>query len=340
MKAAVLNKDGALEIRSVPIPSINPYQVLVKMVYGSTCAGTDQRLMEKKHPYPVSYPSILGHESIGRAITVGDKVTTFKVGDLISRVGAPAMPQIGLGICWGGFAQYGIATDYLAMERDGVPRSEWEKSRVQKLIPADIDEKIAPMMITWRETLSYTTRLGVKKGDHVLICGSGANSLAFIFHCVYVGAKVVTIGSSTRSELNISAGAIANIDYKSGDLFNQLKTFFPKGIDYIIDAVGLVQNSNTALPLLKKGGTIGVYGWHSRNDYGINPFNAKHSFRVYCGGYDEAETHDEVIKRIREGALDASFWYDVNNPVPLDNIEWAYASLRDRKALKYLIDLT
>ena len=161
MKAAIINKDGILEIRSVPIPEIGPYQILVKMSYGSTCAGTDQRLIEKGHPYPVFYPSILGHESVGRAIAIGDKVTTFKVGDLISRVVAPAMPEIGLGICWGGFAQYGVASDYLSMERDGLPRVEWEKAQVQKVIPADIDEKAAPMMITWRETLSYTTRLGV-----------------------------------------------------------------------------------------------------------------------------------------------------------------------------------
>lgn len=339
MKAAVIEEDGSLTIRTVPIPKINPYQVLVKMKYGSTCTGTDLRLMEKGHPHPVFYPSILGHESVGRAIEIGNKVTTFKTGDLISRVGAPAMPELGLGICWGGFAQYGVATDYAAMERNGIPRSEWEKARVQKLIPADIDEKVAPMMITWRETLSYTTRLGVKKGDHVLILGSGANALAFVSHCTYVKAKVVTIGSITRSDLLIKAGAIANIDYKSDKIYQQLEALFPDGIDYIIDAIGYSRNTNIALPLLKEKGCIGVYGWHSRKDYGINPFNANHSFSVYCGGYDEPETHDEVIKRIREGALDASLWYDIDNPVPLDNIAEAYAALREHKALKYLIDL-
>jgi len=340
MKAAVVEVDGSLTIRTVPVPEINPYQVLVKMTYGSTCAGTDLRLMEKGHPEPVSYPSILGHESVGRAVKIGDKVTSFKIGDLISRVGAPAMPELGLDICFGGFAQYGVATDYVAMERDGIPRSEWEKARVQKLIPADIDEKVAPMMITWRETLSYATRLGVKEGDNVLILGSGANALAFVRHCVYVKAKVVTIGSIKRSDLLIKAGAVTNIDYKSDEIYEQLEALFPDGIDYIIDAIGYSRNTNIALPLLKENGCIGVYGWHSRADYGINPFKANHSFSVYCDGYDEPETHDEIIKRIREGFLDASLWYDINNPVPLDNIAEAYAALKEHKALKYLIDLT
>lgn len=340
MKAAVVEVDGSLTIRTVPVPEINPYQILVKMKYGSTCAGTDLRLMEKRHPEPVFYPSILGHESVGRAIEIGNKVTSFKVGDLISRVGAPAMPELGLGICFGGFAQYGVATDYAAMERDGIPRSEWEKARVQKLIPADIDEKVAPMMITWRENLSYTSRLGVKEGDNVLVLGSGANALAFVSHCTYIKAKVVSIGSIKRSDILVKAGSILNIDYKSDEIYQQLEALFPDGIDYIIDAIGFSRNTNIALPLLKEKGCIGVYGWHSRRDYGINPFNANHSFSVYCGGYDEPETHDEVIKRIREGVLDASLYYDIDNPVPLDNISEAYAALKEHKALKYLIDLT
>ncbi len=340
MKAAVVNENGALEIREIPVPSINEYQVLVKMSYGSTCAGTDQGLIDKKHPYPVSYPSVLGHESVGRAIKLGEKVTTFKEGDLISRVGTPAMPEIGLGSNWGGFAQYGVATDFLAMERDGISRSEWEKARVQKLIPNDIDEKAAPMIITWRETLSYTNRLGVKNGDNVLIAGSGANALAFIRHCVYVGAKVVVLGSSSRSELNIKAGAISNIDYKSDNQLQQLKDLFPDGIDYIIDAVGFSENVNTALPLIKENGCIAVYGWHSRKGYAINPFKSNHSFRVYCDGYDEPETHDEIIKRIREGFLDAALWYDMGSPLPLEQINRAYELLKERRALKYLIDLT
>lgn len=339
MKAAVVTENGSLEIREVPVPEINEYQALVKMCYGTTCAGTDQGLMDKKHPSPIFYPSILGHESVGRVIKTGSKVTSFKKGDLVSRVGAPAMPEIGLGICWGGFAQYGVATDWLAMERDGIPRSQWEKARVQKIIPDDIGEKTAPMMITWRETLSYTNRLGVKAGDNVLVTGSGANALAFVRHCVYVGANVAVIGSASREELFIKAGAKVSMDYKAADLAQRLKDLFPDGIDYIIDAVGYSGNVNKALSLIKRNGCVAVYGWHSRDKYAVNPFAASHSFRVYNDGYDEPETHDEVIKRIREGFLDASMWYDMDSPVPLEDIASAYAALRERKALKYLIDL-
>ncbi|MCX7027153.1 MAG: zinc-binding dehydrogenase [Spirochaetes bacterium] len=339
MKAAVVNEDGRLEIREIPLPEYNEYQALVKLCYGSTCAGTDLRILRKQHQNPLVYPSILGHESVGRICEMGTKVNFFKKGDLISRVGAPPMPEIGLGICWGGFAQYGIATDWQAMERDGIPREKWEKARVQKVIPDSVSEKDAPMMITWRETLSYANRVGVKPGDKILIAGSGANALAFICHCVYANAEVVMLGNRKRGNDAARLGARLSIDYKSDDISAQLLKVFPCGIDTIIDAVGYATNVNAALPLLKEDGTVAVYGWNSRVDYGINPFLAKRSFKVYCDGYDEPETHDEVLLRISEKRLCASDWYDEEHPVPLCDISSAYERLNSHESYKYLIDL-
>ena len=42
---------------------------------------------------------------------------------------------------------------------------------------------------------------------------------------------------------------------------------------------------------------------------------------------------------ILQGKLDASLWYDMEHPVPLDKISDAYDSLRRHEALKYLIEL-
>ena len=92
MKAAVVTESGKLEIRDVPMPQLGPYDVLVKSknCYGATCAGTDIHLMDGLHPYPVTFPTILGHESVGRVVEIGSKVRNLQVGQLISRVGAPS----------------------------------------------------------------------------------------------------------------------------------------------------------------------------------------------------------------------------------------------------------
>lgn len=337
MRAAVVTQDRTLEVRTLPVPDFGPYEALVAMRFGATCAGTDQRVIDHGHPRPLRYPGVLGHESVGRVVAVGERVTSYRVGDLITRVGMPDTEAVSS--IWGGFAQYGIARDWQAMRSDGLDPALWQKARVQRVVPPDISERVAPMMITWRETLSYATRIGVQRDMRVLIAGSGANALAFVQHCAYAGARVVALGSAAREGLLRRAGALAFVDYRAADAAAQLRKAFPEGIDLILDAIGYPQNANMALPLLNTSGCVGVYGWHARREYGLNPFLAAHSFRVYCDGYDEPEAHEEVVRRIREGALNASLFYDSDAPVPLEDIAQAYENLRARRAVKYLIDL-
>ncbi|NLD60564.1 MAG: alcohol dehydrogenase catalytic domain-containing protein [Clostridiales bacterium] len=337
MRAAVVTVDRALEVQTVPMPAIGPYDALVKLTYGATCAGTDQRVIDHGHPRPLQYPGILGHESVGRVLEVGEKVASFKPGDLISRVGAPETAE--MGACWGGFAEYGVARDWRAMRVGRLDEMLWRRARVNQVIPEDIPERAAPMIITWRETLSYLNRIGVREGARALVLGSGANALAFVGHCAFAGADVSAMGGASREQSALGAGARGYVDYRDPEAKARLRALFPDGIDLVIDAVGQPSGMNAALPLLRAGATVGVYGWDARSGYGINPFLAANSFSVYCGGYDEPETHDEVIRRMRLGALDASVYYDMDNPVPLGEIRSAYRDLLARKAVKYLIDL-
>lgn len=339
MKAAVVTKTFDLEVWDVPMPRIGEYEALCKMEYGATCGGTDLRLMAGGHPNPIEYPTILGHESVGRVVEVGAKVRNFKVGDLVSRVGAPAGLADGLNASWGGFAEYGVARDHWQMARDGVDRSRWWSGRVNQVIPTEVDPKAAPMTITWRETLSYIKRIGVKDGSALLVVGSGANALAFAVHGVNLGAAVYVVGNPLR-EASFAPFPIAGYySYKDDQLAATLKGTIPGGVDYIIDGVGTSGVVNSALGLLRSNGTVGIYGWNDRRSCGINPFAASASFSVYAGGYDEEETHAEVMSHILSGRLDAAAWYDTENPVPLAEIKGAYDRLREHRALKYLIRL-
>ena len=93
MKAAVIEKPGVLVVKEIPVPEVGDYDALCQLLYGATCTGTDQHLIAGRFPWPVSYPTVLGHESVGRVVQVGAKARNFKVGDLISRVGTPPAPD-------------------------------------------------------------------------------------------------------------------------------------------------------------------------------------------------------------------------------------------------------
>lgn len=343
MKAAVVNQSGRLEIWDVPTPKPGPYEVLCKMCYGATCAGTDIHLMDGQHPRPIAFPTILGHESVGRVVEVGAKVRNFRVGDLVSRVGAPAGLLPGLNASWGGFAELGIARDHWQMRKDGRDAAEWNAYRVNQIIHPAIDEKTAPMLITWRETLSYTNRVGIQAGDRVLLLGSGANALAFAAHCCNLGAQVIVVGSARRESVFRSFPICGYVDYRSGGLAQEVaalaRSLSISLFDFMIDGVGGAETANALLPLLKQDGVFCNYGWNGRKSYGLNPFHAQRSFRVYADGYDEEESNSQVQAMVLSGRLRAAPWYDLERAVPLSEIADAYDRLRRHEALKYLIDL-
>jgi propanol-preferring alcohol dehydrogenase len=85
MRAMVLTQPRKpLELRDVPVPSVSPGQLLIRV---STCAvcRTDLHIVDGELPNP-KLPLIPGHQIVGRIETVGPEVEKFSVGD---RVGVP-----------------------------------------------------------------------------------------------------------------------------------------------------------------------------------------------------------------------------------------------------------
>ena len=271
MKAAVIESKNNLVVKDIDMPTMGDYDVLCEILYGGVCAGTDQHLITDTFPWEVIYPTVLGHESIGRVIKAGEKARTYKVGDLITRVGTIANDKININ--WGGFAEYGIARDHFAMKEDNIDIKEWDVFRVNQIIPKDtIKPSDAVMIITFRETLSYVTRLGVKNGDNVLVIGSGANGLAMAAHSKNLGANVCMVGSSKRKNTANNLKIDDYYDYKSENLLETINNKYGENFDYIIDVVGKVESLYQFMILIKDRGTVGIYGLDNYNDLSFNPF--------------------------------------------------------------------
>jgi 2-desacetyl-2-hydroxyethyl bacteriochlorophyllide A dehydrogenase len=348
MKAAIIEKPGELTVRDIPLPETGPYDALCELLYGATCTGTDQHLINGWFPWTtVIYPTVLGHESIGRVVAVGEKVRHLHVGDLVTRVGT--RPVDGVSISWGGFAEYGVAVDHWAMAQDRLPREAWAAARVNQILPPGTDPGAATMMTTWRETLSYVTRMGIGSGAKVLVLGSGGNGLSFVTHAANLGADVTLVGSAGRRETGLAAGACTFIDYRANDVADQLaavseargtrKTGPTGGFDFAIDAVGQSGQIDLALPYVAPGGTVGIYGMDDFGRYRVDPQRARGTVTFYNGGYDEAETHQRVLEFWWQGKLRPELWFDLARPYPLAEINRAFAEVRERKLVKALIKL-
>lgn len=339
MRAAIVTEPGRLVVQEVPEPECGPYDARCEMLFGAVCTGTDRHVIDGTFPWAIPYPAVLGHESVGRVVEVGERVRHLAPGDVVTRVGTP--PTGAFDVAWGGFAEIGVARDHRAMREDGRPEQEWSPHTVNQIVPPDIDSAEATMMVTWRETLSYIVRIGVGSGTRVLVLGSGGNGVAFAAHSASLGAAaVVLVGSGARGDVARRAGATETHDYRDGALDEQLGAAQPDGFDFVIDAVGARGVIDRGLPHLRPGGTVGIYGLDDWGSLTLDPALAPGSFTVYNDGYDEAEAHEAVIERMRGGVLDARLWLDVDAPFPLERIEDAFRSLAERRTLKALVRLS
>lgn len=335
MKAAIVEGVDKLVVRDLPEPAMGAYEARCGMLYGALCAGTDTHLLHGHLPFSnwLQPPFILGHESIGRVLEVGSKVRNLKPGDHVTRVGCPTVGDVKPG--WGGFAETGIATDWRAMQEDGL--DDWQGKTVNQILPADIDPAVGTLFITWRETLSYVTRMGIGSDATVLVIGSGGNGLAFISHARNLGAgRVLVVGAANRVNECKMAGATDCFDYRAEDCWEQVQTAVPAGCDFVIDAVGKAAMTAAGQKVLKPGGVIGVYGI---DEHGKIQLATGKTFTFYGGGYNEAEAHDGVLKFYRVGKLNPSVWIDRRKIFALDDIGLAFDAISKRALVKPLIRL-
>ncbi|MBM3497201.1 MAG: hypothetical protein FJX74_00900, partial [Armatimonadetes bacterium] len=174
MRAAVAEEPDRLVVREVLEPVTGEYDCLCVGLYGATCSGTDLHLLSGHPLFGIRFPTILGHESIGRVVACGPKVRHFRPGDLVTRMVNRSTPD--LRVHWGGYAERGLVQDWRAMQEDGATP---EFTGIHWVLPPDFDPAASTMIITWRETFSFLTRIGVGPGDKVLVIGTGGNGLAF-----------------------------------------------------------------------------------------------------------------------------------------------------------------
>ncbi len=341
MKAAIIEKPGELIVREIHEPAIGDYDALCEILYGATCTGTDSHLIHGRFPWgPIPYPTVLGHESVGRVIALGAKVRNYRIGDLVTRVGTPASPRGEYGSNWGGFAELGIARDHWAMQAAGLPEAQWKGSRWNQVLPPHFDPAAATMLTTWRETLSYLTRMGLKAGDSLLVVGSGGVGLGFAtFGALLGAARVAVLGNVRRVGVAHDIGVSDFFDYRDESALDAMRAAFPAGFDCIVDSVGQRDSLNAVLPVLKPRGTATIYGIDEFHAQRINPGRVRGGFTYYNGGYDEAETHQRVVEMALQGKLDARHWLNLDSPFPLDDIAEAFAALERRELVKALIQV-
>lgn len=343
MNALIVTAHHRLELRDVLMPSPGPFEALVRILACGVCSTTDREIIKGTQPFVSDYPCILGHESIGEVVEVGAKVTSYKPGDWVRRPYAifPGEERGGLYSGWGGFADYGIVRDGVAMAAaiDESLAGDYTALR-QKTVRHRDNVAHAVLAISLAEVSSWFTRIGAVEGKTVAVGGTGIAGYCAVICAKLGGArKVVVLGRRrSRLDLGIELGADAGVDVNDDDPAARVIGAADGAADVFCECVGSQAVFDIALDSLADDGTIAVYGVPPGQQYVLPLSKCAARPRVTCHPPQEHLAYDWALDSLRAGEVDAAKL--LTHTWPLGDYESAFEQIERGEVVKGMFVMT
>jgi L-iditol 2-dehydrogenase len=339
MKTLIVDKVGKLSVEECPMPEYGECDALVKTISCGVCNGTDSKLIHRsfKGFHEDMYPLMLGHEAVGEVIKTGEKVTSYRVGDIVLLPFAG--PLGGYESGWGAFSEYGVVNDLTAYQASGLPVPEC--AYAQTIVPKDIDPVKAAMIITLREVLSSIKRFGIGRNDEVVIFGCGPVGLTFIRFLSMLGVKKIIALDIVPEKLQdaVAHGAGCTFNANDPDIAAKVRGICPEGVNYVIDAVGVLPIINLAMPLIKEQGKICCYGISAKTKFEIDwteaPYNWQQQFQQFPSKIEEGMVNGQILDWIAQGKIDLDDY--ISDIVDFKDILLAFEKVEAKQIAKKCI---
>jgi D-arabinose 1-dehydrogenase-like Zn-dependent alcohol dehydrogenase len=343
MRAVAVVEPNRVEVVEIGEPTVGPYQAKVRTEAALLCNSTDSKLVAGHFPGVEDYPLMLGHEVAGIVEAVGDKVRSFKVGDrviggLLFEFSDPAYAT-----GWGGFCEYTLANDHDAMVEDGVADEEhgwFECYEIQRTVDADISLESAGLLCTWREVYGAFEDFHLKPGDDILVYGGGPVGLTFVKFARLLGLGYVGLVDrhAHKRERAQAMGADA-VFVPDSPFIEKLTEQRGKPLDAVIDAVGKEEIINAALPLIKMGGSICVYGVISGESVTVNKSTGPYNFNLFVHQWPtrarERAAQGPICDWIRQGKVSSEEF--ITHEFPVEQINDALEAVKRGEVIKALL---
>jgi alcohol dehydrogenase len=270
MKAFVYRGPGKKTLEERPKPEITAATDAIVKIVKTTICGTDLHIL--KGDVPTCQPGrILGHEGVGIIDRVGPAVTTFKPGDhvLISCVSACGKcvycrKQMYSHCTTGGWI-LGNSIDGTQAEFVRTPYADTSLYP----IPEGADEEALVMLSDILPTGFECGVLNgkVQPGTTVAIVGSGPVGLAALLTAQFFSpAEIIMIDlDDNRLEVARRFGATTSINSADGKAVETImKMTGKRGVDTVIEAVGIPATFELCEKIVAPGGTIANVGVHGQ----------------------------------------------------------------------------
>ncbi len=337
MKAAVFVEPGRIVLDEKNIPDIGPLDALIRVTTTTIC-GTDVHIL--KGEYPVAKGLTIGHEPVGVIEKLGSAVQGYTEGQrviagAITPSGHSAACLCGCGSQDGGFNKsgfkamggwrFGNTIDGCQAEYLLVPDA------MANLCPVPdnlTDEQVLMCPDIMSTGFSGAESGNIRIGDVVAIFAQGPIGL-----CATAGAKmsgattiIAVDGIAGRLAMSKRCGADITINFHDVDPVAEIMRLTDgRGVDVAIEALGTQGTFESALRVLRPGGTLSSLGVYSSDlTIPLGAFSAglgdNKIVTTLCPGGKERMRR--LMGVIASGRVDLSAM--VTHRFKLDDIEAAY----------------
>ena len=341
MKAILFYGPQDIRYENTMIKPLSQGEILVKVEAALTC-GTDVKTFRRGHPVLIKeIPSGFGHEFAGIVEKVAENVKNVNVGDRVVCANSAPCGECffckrgefnlceNLNLLNGAYAEYVVVPERIV-------------SKNTLILPNDLSFEKAAFCEPLANVVHGAERTNIKAGDTVGIIGVGPIGLMFARIAKLKGARVIAAG---RNPIKLKlAEEFAYVDEVVNlNRYPNLEMIFrdfsdeKKGLDVVVECVGLPEIWEIAFSCVRKGGTVHFFGGCKSG--------SKVSFdttKMHYGDINLMSVFHHTPKYFRQ-ALDliASGQVEVEklitDTLPLEKVEYAMEQHIAGNAIKFLI---
>jgi L-iditol 2-dehydrogenase len=340
MKAALFYGARDVRVEEIAIPRPGPGEVLVRVKTALTC-GTDLKTFVRgAHPIIRQIPSLFGHEFAGVVEAVGAGVESFEPGMRVVAANSAPCGQCfycrkgRLNLCENLEFLNGAYAEYIRIPEAIVKRNLHP-------IPDGVSDKDAALSEPLACVLHGFERTRVESGDTVAVIGAGPIGLMFVALARRAGARTIVVGRNVEklerarslgADHVLSANEIPNMESAIRDLTDERR-----GVDVVIEAVGLPEIWERAMSIVRKGGTVNLFGGCERGSYvKVDTYKLHyHEMNIMSVFHHTPQHMRTALALIASREIPVSHLF--THEFDLEEINAAFATMEDRDALKIVV---
>lgn len=282
MKATIFVAPGRIELTDKKIPGVGPNDALIRITTTTIC-GTDVHIL--KGEYPVVPGLTIGHEPVGVIEKLGSAVQGYKEGQRViagaicpsftsyaCQDGAPSQDGsylVSSGQCGShGYKatagwRFGNMIDGAQAEYVLVPDAQANLAPVPDGLT---DEQVLMCPDIMSTGFKGAENANIRLGDVVAVFAQGPIGLCVTAGARLMGATTIIAVDGNDHRLGISRvmGADVTLNFHNCDVVGEImKLTGGRGVDSSIEALGTQNTFESALRVLKPGGTLSSLGVYS-----------------------------------------------------------------------------